>query len=119
MVKKKILICGATGFIGRNISEFYAQKDDFDVYGTYYQSKPFNNQNIKMIEVDLTNKNEVWRLFQKKFNIVIQAAATTSGAKEIVNKPYYHVTDNAIMNSLIFRSAFENNVDHVVFLVAQ
>jgi len=115
MMKKKILICGATGFIGKNIADFYAKEDDVELYGTYFNSKPFDDHNIKMMKVDLTNKNEVDRLFKMKFNIVIQGAATTSGAHEIVNKPYYHVTDNAIMNSLIFRSAFEYNVDHVVF----
>ena len=102
-MSKKILICGATGFIGRNIAEFYADKKDFEVYGTYLDSTPFKNSKIKMIKVDLTNEKEVNNLLKKGFDILIQAAATTSGAKDIVNKPYYHVTDNAVMNSLIFR----------------
>jgi GDP-L-fucose synthase len=48
-------------------------------------------------------------------DIVIQAAATTSGAGEIVSKPYIHVTDNAVMNSLLLRSAYEHNISHFVF----
>ena len=48
-------------------------------------------------------------------DIVIQAAATTSGAMDIVNSPYMHVTDNAIMNSLILRSCFENSIKHFIF----
>ncbi|RJQ13681.1 MAG: NAD-dependent epimerase/dehydratase family protein [Nitrospiraceae bacterium] len=32
-----------------------------------------------------------------------------------MTKPYYHVTDNAIMNSLILRAAYEHKVSHVVF----
>jgi len=112
---KKILICGATGFIGRNIAEFYADKNDFEVYGTYLNSKPLENKKIKMIEVDLTNKEEVENLLKEGFDVLIQAAATTSGAKEIINKPYYHVTDNAVMNSLIFRNAYEYNIGHVIF----
>lgn len=114
-MKKKILICGITGFIGRNIAEFYANKEGFEVHGTYFNSKPFENSKIKMIKVDLTKKDEVDNLLKKGYDVLIQAAATTSGAKEIVNKPYYHVTDNAVMNSLIFRSAFEYNIGHVVF----
>lgn len=112
---KKILICGATGFIGRNLAEFYANKKNVEVHGTYYDSKPLKNKNIKMIKCDLTNKAEVDKLLKPGYDILIQAAATTSGAKEIVNKPYYHVTDNALMNSLIFRSAFEYNIGHVIF----
>lgn len=112
---KKILICGATGFIGRNIAELYAKNDDFEVFGTYFNSEPLDNSKIKMIKVDLTDKKEVDKLLESGYDFLIQAAATTSGAKEILNKPYYHVTDNAVMNSLIFRSAFEYDIGHIIF----
>ena len=55
---RKILICGATGFIGRNIAEYYADNDEFKVYGTYFNSKPLENPNIEMIKVDLTDKKQ-------------------------------------------------------------
>lgn len=111
---KKVLVCGATGFIGRNIAESFAERDGFEVYGTYLNAGPPDNPKIKMIRADLTNKDDVNRAI-KGTDIIIQAAATTSGAKEIVTKPYYHVTDNAVMNSLIFRSAYDHKVSHVVF----
>src|SRR3972149_546018 len=114
MNKKNILICGATGFIGRNIAECLVKRDDMEVHGTYLNSKPLNHPKIKMIKADLTNKGDVNQVV-KGMDIIIQAAATTSGAKEIVTKPYYHVTDNAVMNSLIFRAAFKNKVSHIVF----
>jgi nucleoside-diphosphate-sugar epimerase len=114
MNRKKILVCGATGFIGRNISETFAMRDDLEVYGTYLKSSPLNNPKIKMVQADLTNTNDVNRV-GKGMDIIIQAAATTSGVKDIVNNPYYHVTDNAVMNSLIFRAAYEHGVSHLVF----
>lgn len=114
MRKKKVLICGATGFIGRNIAETFIKRDDFEVYGTYFESKPLPYDKITMLHADLTRKEDVTRVV-KEMDIIIQAAATTSGAKEIITKPYYHVTDNAVMNSLIFRAAYENTVSHVVF----
>ncbi len=46
---------------------------------------------------------------------MIQAPATTSGAKDIVTKPYIHVADNAVMNSLLFRSAHDHGVEQVIF----
>ena len=112
--KKKILVCGATGFIGRNMAEHFAKLPDFEVYGTYWQTEPLENPNIRMVEADLTNKGDVARVVEGK-DIIIQAAATTSGAKDIVEKPYYHVTDNALMNSLLLRAAFEHNVAHFIF----
>lgn len=114
MDRKKILICGSTGFIGRNIAESFSERGDFEVYGTYLNSRSLNNPKIKMIEADLTNKDDVKRVINGK-DIIIQAAATTSGVKDIVTKPYYHVTDNAVMNSLICRSAYEHRVSHLVF----
>jgi nucleoside-diphosphate-sugar epimerase len=48
-------------------------------------------------------------------DIIIQAAATTSGVRDIVSQPDIHVTDNVLMNSLLFRSAFKHRLDHVVF----
>lgn len=114
MIKKKVLICGATGFIGRNIAESLVKNDDYEVYGTCLTSKPLDNPGIKMVRADLTNKDDVHRVVKEK-DIIIQAAATTSGIKDIVTTPYFHVTDNAVMNSLIFRSAHEHKVSQVVF----
>jgi len=113
-MKKNVLICGATGFIGRNIAESLAKRDELEVYGTYLNSEPLDNPRIKMIQADLTRPKDVSRSI-KGMDLIIQAAATTSGAKDIVTKPYYHVTDNAVMNSLIFRSAYEHKAAHVVF----
>jgi nucleoside-diphosphate-sugar epimerase len=113
-MKKKILVCGSTGFIGRNTAEALASDPRYEVFGTYFKSRPLNNPRIRMIKADLTNKKEADRAISGK-DIVIQAAAATSGAKDIINKPHCHVTDNAIMNAHIFRSAFEHKVKHLVF----
>lgn len=113
-MKRKVLVCGATGFIGRNIAESLAKNDDFQVYGTYLKSKPLVNSKIKMIKADLTDNENVNNAV-KGMDLIIQAAATTSGVKDIVTKPYYHVTDNAVMNSLIFRAAHEYKVPRIIF----
>lgn len=114
MLKKKVLVCGASGFIGRNMAETLARRDDFVVYGTYFKTPLTGDIGFEAIKADLTKEDDVFKVV-KGMDIIIQAAATTSGAKDIVTKPYYHVTDNAVMNSLIFRSAYEHKVSHVVF----
>ena len=113
MKKNKVLVCGASGFIGRNIAERLSKRDDLRVYGTYFEIKP-SIKGISLTRVDLTKKSEVSQIV-RGMDIVIQAAAVTSGSQDIVTKPYLHVTDNAIMNSLIFKSCFNHKVKHVVF----
>jgi nucleoside-diphosphate-sugar epimerase len=114
MLKKKLLVCGATGFIGRNLVKYFSSLDEYEVIGIYNKKPKFAWNNLKWKKADLTNSKDVHRVL-KGIDIIVQAAATTSGSKDIVSKPMIHVTDNMIMNSLIFRSAHENNVKNVVF----
>lgn len=113
MKKSIALICGASGFIGRNIAERLGKRADMEVYGTYFGTKP-SIKGVSLVKVDLTHEKEVNQIIKGK-DIVIQAAAVTSGSKDIVSKPYIHVTDNAIINSLVFKSCFDSRVKHVVF----
>src|SRR5258705_4838425 len=113
MKKNKILICGASGFIGRNIAERLAKRNDVKVYGTYFKTK-IKIKGVSLIKVDLTKASAVEKVIAGK-DIVIQAAAVTTGSKDVITRPYVHVTDNAVMNSLLFRACFEKNVKHVVF----
>jgi GDP-L-fucose synthase len=110
----KVLICGATGFIGRNIVERFALIPEFEVHAVRFKKPEYALPNVTWHQADLRNPEDVDRVLEGK-NVVIQAAATTSGSKDIVNQPYIHVTDNAVMNSYIFRSAFEQEIKHVIF----
>lgn len=114
-MKKKVLICGATGFIGRNMTNFFAsQNDKYEIHAVRFKRPEFKIDNVIWHQADLRNPDSVENLVADK-DIIIQAAATTSGAKDIVTKPYIHVTDNAVMNSYLFRSAFHHKVKHVIF----
>jgi GDP-L-fucose synthase len=112
--KKTVLICGATGFIGRNLANYFALNPDYQLHLVWHKRPAYEIPNAIWHQADLTNPSSVDRLV-KNFDILIQAAATTSGAKDIVGNPSVHVTDNVIMNSLIFRSAQENNIGHLIF----
>jgi GDP-L-fucose synthase len=112
---KKVLICGATGFIGRNALEHFTNKNEYEVHATWNKRNHFTMPNVTWHKIDLRNPNELDELFKLQFDYIIQAAATTSGAKDIVERPWIHTTDNAVMNSYIFRKAFETNVKHVIF----
>ena len=114
MAKTKVLICGGSGFIGRNLIDFFTSKDQYEVHATYLTRNLDDIKNIKSYQVDLTNAEEINQIVKDK-DVIIQAAAVTSGMKDILEKPYIHTTDNAIMNSLLLRSAYENHIKHFLF----
>ena len=116
---KSILVCGASGFMGQNIANRFLKSTEYKVYGVGKNRVPSNHHDYEMFfNADLTTQSGVDHVFGKgiKFDVVVQAAANTSGSKDIVSKPYLHVTDNAVMNSLILRACYDYCVDHFLFL---
>lgn len=114
MSEKKILICGATGFIGRNLVEYFG-KAGHQITATHFTRQPYPTPaNVTWVKADLKDP-EAGRRLVSGHDRVIQAAATTSGSKDIVNTPYMHVTDNAVMNSHLLRACYDHSVDHFVF----
>ena len=76
MDKKKVLVCGASGFIGRHITEYLSGNDALEVTGVYLNSEPPEIRNINMISADLTDTSDVAAIVAGK-DVIIQAAATT------------------------------------------
>jgi GDP-L-fucose synthase len=112
---KKILICGGTGFIGRNLLDFYSEREEYKIVATHFKRPALNKyEGVEWVRCDLRDASQVKEVL-RGVDIVMQFAATTTGAKDIVSKPYIHVTDNVVMNSLLLREAFEQNVKHFIF----
>jgi nucleoside-diphosphate-sugar epimerase len=112
---KRVLICGATGFIGRNLVDYYHQKGEYKIRATHFKREaPQGYPGVEWVNCDLRNVEHVRRALEG-VEIVLQFAATTTGAKDILSKPYIHVTDNVVMNSLLLREAFEHHVERFIF----
>ena len=112
---KKILICGATGFIGKNITLSLSKNKNYEIHAVRFKRPAYKtSDNVKWHKADLRKPASIDKLI-KNMDIVVQAAATTSGSKDIVSKPYIHVTDNAVINSFIFRSAYTHEIKHFIF----
>jgi nucleoside-diphosphate-sugar epimerase len=110
----RVLVCGATGFIGRNLVEALARRPDLEVHAVRFTRPEYAMPGVTWHQADLREAPQVNGLLAN-MDIVIQAAATTSGARDIVGTPYVHVTDNAVMNSLLLRACFDHKVRHFVF----
>ena len=112
---KSILVCGATGFIGRNVTLGLSKNTKYKIHAVRFNRPAYKvPKNVKWHKADLKNPDQVEKLLKGK-DIVIQCAATTSGSKDITSIPHIHVTDNAIINSYILRSVYNNKVKHLIF----
>ena len=112
---KNLLICGGSGFIGRNCVEHFSKNSEYKITATYFSEQKYEPvEGVEFIKVDLRDESAVKEIMKGK-DIIIQAAATTTGAKDVINSPYLHVTDNAVMNSWIFREAVLNKAEHLIF----
>ena len=109
----KILVCGGTGFVGRNTVEHFLRLG-YEVHATCYRRDPYDGPVWHTL--NLCEQSPVAELFENnKFDVVIQAAAATTGCKDTLNDPAMHIATNAVMNSFIFRAAMLAGVGHVIF----
>jgi dTDP-4-dehydrorhamnose reductase len=73
---KKLLVTGASGFLGRNLCQL--AKQEWDIYGTYC-SHPVDNPDITLLKINLIDFEELKRIFQEiQPDAVIHTAAQSS-----------------------------------------
>lgn len=109
----RILVLGSTGFVGRNVAEYFAARGH-EVEGACKNpaSSTYDVGKMKWHFGDLCYPNAV---DYTGFDVVIQCAAATTGCKDTLNDPAMHIPTNAVMNSYIFKEATKAGVKHVVF----
>lgn len=111
MKKKRMLVCGASGFIGRNVFEYFSQKEDWEVWGTYKTRNAIDSSN--MICADFTKKEDAVRIVGEGFDVLVHAAADTKGIK-MANEISF--SDNILMNTNLIEAAHRYAVGQMIFL---
>lgn len=114
-MKTRMLITGASGFIGRNLFEYFSQKENMEVFGTY-KSRQCVSSN-RMYYGDLTREEIARNLFKEtKPHVLIHAAASTAGFQDFKKNEGAFIHGNVVMNIHVIALASEYNVQQVVLL---
>lgn len=118
-MKKRVLVCGASGFIGRNLFQSFSARQDLEVYGTYLKNNTHSQLELShhLQQADLTDNN--WaKVVTKGMDMVINAAATTDGYGAIAasTDPSSYIDDNIRINNNLIRAAHLNKVSHFIFI---
>jgi len=109
----KILILGATGFVGRNLAE--------RLYKEGYTNLRNHGFNRKLegfgesVQGDLRDEKFVEEIM-KGVDVVYHCAASTSNAVDTIYAPLLHVTPNVIINALTMEKAYKEGVKKFIFL---
>lgn len=118
MDKKRVLVCGASGFLGFNVFQRLLDRPDVEVCGTYLTNR-YNRitpGSKYLLRADLTQQETVQGLINDlEPDTIIQMAANSSGAKDVVTNPALHITDNVAINNWVFRIAHDLHVPQVIF----
>jgi nucleoside-diphosphate-sugar epimerase len=110
----RYVVCGATGFMGRNIAERFGRLFPGKVVGIYHKRPVVDIPGVSWQYTDLLDAAQVDKLIEAG-DIVVQAAAISTGALDAIERPHIFITDNVIMNSLLLRACYEKKASQFVY----
>lgn len=112
---KKILITGASGFVGSHLIDYLVLDPNNVLFGTHFsKSLPRNLEQVKnklqLLETDLRNEDEVYALIDKiKPDIIYHLAAFTSAADSF-KSPRETILNNIACQINIFEAMRKSNL---------
>jgi UDP-glucuronate 4-epimerase len=126
-MQKKILVTGAAGFIGFNLSKKLCENNwevvGLDNLNSYYDVSLKNDRlnlliphsNFKFHKLDLVDRDSIKKLFQEeKFNYVVNLAAQ-AGVRYSLENPHSYVDSNLFGFLNILEGCRHNPVEHLIY----
>ena len=106
MNKKHVLLCGASGFLGRNLFEYLARQKNIELIGTYHTNRFCNDSRLR--NINLADPEQIQGVLRKEggFDVLIQTITPAQTFTE----------DAKLAHSSLLRAAHDNQVKHFIFL---
>jgi GDP-L-fucose synthase len=115
---KNILVTGAAGLIGSNLTKRLASDYDCRVHATYNKTPlSYGASNINSISANLCNDEDCNNITQN-IDVVFHCAADSSGAATHEKNPLSMFKNNTIMNVNLLNAAYNNKVKKFVWFAS-
>lgn len=112
---KKVLVCGGAGFMGTNMVLALLERGA-RVRATLHESAAqIEDERVDWVRCDLGTAEGCLKAVEG-CDLVLNCAASTSGASAIQNTPLVHVTPNVIINTLLLDACYQAKVKKVLFV---
>ena len=112
---KKILVTGATGFIGFNLLEGLLTQGARVRAVVHSREAAVRDPRVEYVRGDLTLMDDCRRA-ASGVELVFHCAASTSGAAVIERTPLVHVTPNIVMNAQLLEAAYQAGVKKFLWI---
>jgi GDP-L-fucose synthase len=111
-----LIVLGGTGFIGRNLVNSLANSK-LKITATYHNKLPYdlNNKYITWKKIDLLDNFSTLKLLSK-YDTIINCAAISSGASDIIKTPLMHLYKNLIINTNVAESINSLKEKKIIFI---
>ncbi|KHE91648.1 MAG: NAD-dependent epimerase [Candidatus Scalindua rubra] len=123
----KILVTGAAGFIGFNLSKRLLEREDnvvgLDNLNDYYDvnlkldrlEQLERREGFRSVRMDLEERDAITKLFSdERFDVVVNLAAQ-AGVRYSLENPYAYIESNIVGFANILEGCRHNNVKHLVY----
>jgi GDP-L-fucose synthase len=113
---KRVLVTGGAGMTGAVIvQQLLSASPTVQVRATWNHMPPdFNDQRLEWVQADLTSR-DACRAAVSGVDAAILTAAVTGGARALTERPETQVTDNLIIDALLFEALAAAGVPRCVF----
>ena len=113
---KKIVVAGASGFIGTNFLNRLAGIKEYDILGVFNTNKPkIKADNINYVQADLRNLIEC-KAVVKGVDYICMFAGQLSTTALMLKNPLGPITDNTVINVNMLEAAYSANVKKYLWL---